>query len=227
MFSSKSDTEILYQALDLYTKECVEALPDDTEAEAYTFSKNFEIKMQKLINFRKKPYYKYLNTVAKRVASVVLITLVCLFVAVFSVKALREPFIDFIVETYEKFTSLLTEKELPDENFEFTIKKPQYIPEGYVAQNITKDGKMYMCTYNNSEKGYFVYLQNLAGNWKSVIDTENIIYEDITINSVGGIFYKNKDMNCIAFDDGIYTYNISGYISKEELIKIAESIKIN
>ena len=62
-----------------------------------------------LIKLQKKSYYQDINTVGNRVASIVVVFILCLFITVFSVKALREPFINFVVETYEKDVDIIPE----------------------------------------------------------------------------------------------------------------------
>ena len=50
-------------------------------------------------------------------------------------------------------------------------------------------------------------------------------YEKIFINSYEGMFYNKNSVNTLVFADDTYMYTIYGQISKDELIKIAESIK--
>lgn len=225
MFFSETDINVLREALEIYSQECADSLPNEDELEKHIFSEIFEKKMMKLIKLQKKSYYQYINTVGKRVASIVVVFILCLFITVFSVKALREPFINFVVETYEKFTSIFVEKDTPDENIEFKVMTPQYIPEGYVAEELINDKTMYIRRYSHSDDIYFIYTQNFYDELQAIIDTENIAYEKVQINSLEGICYENKGMNCLVFNDGIYTFNLSGYVSKDEIIKIAESIK--
>ena len=225
MFFSETDINVLREALEIYSQECADSLPNEDELEKHIFSEDFEKKMMNLIKLQKKSYYQYINTVGKRVASIVVVFILCLFITVFSVKALREPFINFVVETYEKFTSIFVEKDTLDENIEFKVMTPQYIPEGYVAGEPLNDENSYMCIYSNSDGTDLIYTQNLNGGWQGTIDTENSDYEKIKINSFEGIYYINKGMDCLVFNDGIYTFHFSGYISKDEIIKIAESVK--
>ncbi len=59
-----------------------------------------------------------------------------------------------------------------------------------------------------------------------IIDTEETELETIAINGCEGFFYSNKGINNILWNDGYYGFIISSSIHKEEIIKIAESIKI-
>lgn len=222
MFSKKYNLDALREALDTYTKEEAEKLVVPPEFE-HTFSPEFEASMKQLIGKQNKPYYKYINTVGKRVAGIAVIMLTCLIVALFSVKSLREPFIDFVVKTYEKFTSLFVDKE--DDTTEFKVMLPQYIPEGYEIINQNDYGNSYVCEYICNNKT-LIYTQESNSFSKITVDTEKIIYNRAYINSLEGVYYENKKINCIVFSDGTYSFSISGCLSKEELIKIAESIEI-
>ncbi len=224
MFSKKSNLDALYEALDAYTRETAESLVVPPEFE-HTFSSEFETSMQQLISKNNKPCYKYINTVGKRVAGIAVIMLTCLVVALFSVKSLREPFIDFVVKTYEKFTSLFVDKE--DYTTEFKVMLPQYIPEGYELEEVPQtDEKAYMCRYVNNNGEIINYIQSINGYYQITVDTEKTTHEKIFVNSIDAVYYTNKNKNCLVLGNGTYTFSISGYISKEELIKIAESIDI-
>ncbi len=226
MFTQNKNLEILYEVLDMYVKEVAETLTVPPELENYQFSERFERRMQRLIRMQKKSYYRYINTVAKRAACYILIVLTCMFVTVFSVKSLREPFVNFVVETYEKFTSLFVEKDDPTDNIELKVMLPQYIPEGYEIDDVIIDENLYMHVYHGENDNYLFYTQDRDKNWLSIIDTENINVEKIYIRTFEGVYYINKNINYLIFNDGICTYSISGYISKEEMIKFAESIDI-
>ena len=71
MYKSKQNLDILYRAFDEYCKYYMTTLPGKEELEKITFSPEFEAKMEKLVNKQKKPYYYMINTVAKRVAWII------------------------------------------------------------------------------------------------------------------------------------------------------------
>lgn len=227
MFSSEKNLEILKSAIDIYIKEYVDNLPEE-DSEFDGFSGEFEKKMQNLIKQQKRFYYAYINSVGKRVACIILIICISMFATVFSVKALREPFINFIVETYNKFTSIFIEENVNNsDDINFEVITPQFIPEDFKSNAPSQTGTGYMCMYTNSEGDYFIYTQDLYHGWQSIVDTENVTYEKLYMNSLEAIYYENKGINSIVFNNEKYIYRISGSISKETIIQIAESIKLN
>ncbi len=227
MFLSKEFDEKLIAAFELYNKRLCESLPSNEELEHITFSDTFEKKMKKLIMAQKKSYYYLINTVGKRVAIIVLAIIISFTATTFGVKGIREAVIEFITETFERFTRITVQNEEPDIPQEILIKNaPQYIPEGYTLESEMDLGGIYQINYNNKENNPIVFGQEIY--YKNIfrINTENVDYEKILINSFEGVFYNKKGINTVIFADETYLYKIYGQVSKEEIIKIAESIKI-
>ena len=108
MFISTEYDNKLKLAFELYNQRMIENLPTDEELSKITFSETFETKMKKLLSLQKKSYYKLINTVGKRAVIIILTLIISLTVATFSVKALREAVIEFITETFEKYTKVST-----------------------------------------------------------------------------------------------------------------------
>lgn len=226
MFLSKEIDEKLIKAFEIYNKKLCESLPDDEELKDITFSEAFEKKMQKLIRVQKKSYFYLINTVGKRVAIIILAIMISLTATTFSVKAIRETVIEFITETFEKFTKISVEnEELNPPQVEFVKTAPQYIPGGYTVESEIDIGGLYQINYNNNENNPIVYGQELYYGSINHINTEDVEYEKIFINSYEGVFYNKNSVNTLVFADDTYMYTIYGQISKDELIKIAESIK--
>lgn len=225
MFLSKEIDEKLIKAFEIYNKKLCESLPTDEELKDITFSESFEKKMQKLIKAQKKSYFYLINTVGKRVAIILLTLFTSLTATTFSVKAIRESVIEFITETFEKFTKISVEDEEPDTQAELIKTAPKYIPEGYTLESELEIGVIYRIIYSNSDKNTIDYTQKINFGTNYNIDTEDIEYEEININSFDGIKYVKNAINTVVFADETYLYTVYGQVSFDELIKIAESIK--
>ena len=228
---TKKETEFLKQVLDMYVEEFYETLPSKEEQSKETFSPEFEAKMQKLINKQKKFYYYWINTATKRVAAVVLALLVSLATVTFSVKAIREPFIQFIVETFEKFSSIIFNNDEDDNQpalatVEFRKAVPEYIPEGYTIKSETESDAIYHIIYTNGVSN-IVYSQTINYHTVAQADTENTTYKEIIINGLEGVIYTKNESNNVIFNTENYVFTITGPVEIAELIKIAESVKIN
>ena len=226
MFLSKEIDEKLIMAFDLYNKRLCESLPTDEELEHITFSDAFEKKMQKLIRAQKKSYYYLINTVGKRAAIIVLAIVISLTATTFGVKAIRESVIKFITETFEKFTAVSVEDEEPVVQNDIVKAVPQYIPEGYTLESEIDSGIFYRIVYSNIDNSYIDYAQKINFGTIYNVDTEDIEYEKLNIKNFEGIKYVKRGINTVIFADETYVYTVQGKISFEEVIKMAESIKI-
>ena len=230
MFSQK-EKSVIYEAFDMYYLDYCKTLPSNEELSYITFTKEFEEKMEKLIERERKFYFYWINTASKRVAIVILAIIISLTSITFSVKAIREPVIRFVVETFQKFSNVIFTNDksedniLLDDNFTLEIVKPNYIPDGYILESEYNDIMGYQAMYVNNDSS-IMYMQLV--NDESVVqaNTENVTYENIIINGLDAISYYNKGVNTIILSTNKYVYTVEGSISKDILIKIAESINI-
>ena len=225
MFLSKEIDKKLVMAFELYNKKICDSLPTDEELKDITFSENFENKMQKLIRAQKKSYFYLINTVGKRVAVIILAIMISLTATTFGVKAIRESVIKFITETFEKFTAVSVEDEDPNSQAELVKTAPLYIPERYALESEMDAGVIYKINYSNQDNNSIDYIQKINFGTIYNVDTEDIEYDRINIKSFEGIKYNKNGINKVVFADATYMYDISGQVSFDELIKIAESIK--
>ena len=228
MTYGKEDEKLLKEALLVYRNKEIKNLPDSKALEDITFSQKFEEKMQELIAKEKKPYYVIINTALKRVACVIVALFVSLSVML-SVDAIREPFLKYIVETFEKYSAVYFKDNSQITPETFVSYAPEYIPEGY--KEVKRDGSaefMYnFITYFDENGNNIEFQQDLAIH-SIKINTEDVKIEKIYINDIEAIYCENLGIRFILFADNNYSYLISckeDMVSKNELIKISESIK--
>lgn len=226
---SKKELKVLKEAFEQYSKEYCETLPTNEQLQYITFSDQFETKMQKLVSKEKKFYYYWVNTVGKRVAAIVLAALIGLTTMTFSVKALRESFIEFMVQTFEKFSLITFNTENEDDTPVVFKKIPLgYIPEGYVKDIEEEDASGYLVSYLGKDiSDSIIYSQDIAKGSTQVANTENTTYEKIIINGCEAMYFENKGAKVVIFTYGEYVFTISATVDEETIIKIAESIKFN
>ncbi len=195
-----------------------------------------EEKIQKLINLEKKSYFVLINTLSKRVACVIIATLLAITTTALSVEAIREPLFNFIIETFEKYSAVyFNEPKTPYEDIFLTeYCEPSYIPEGYEKVYEDISPVSYYCDFvkTDEENNYYIqFYQGIINDSPLNINTESVNIEKIYVGEHEAIFYKDKQDYNLVFSDGKYEYTIYvnfNNISKEELTKIAESIeKIN
>ena len=94
--------ELLKQGLIKLKEIEFSGVPKEEEIE-YNFSDKYLKNKERLLNKLNHSYWKYVNTVAKKVA-VIIISFIIAFSSLMTVDALRESLIDFIVTIYKSFT---------------------------------------------------------------------------------------------------------------------------
>lgn len=216
----------LLEALDLYTREQDERLPDEKELKSITFSEEFLKRMRRMIARHRWGYYALFGTVGRRVASILVALLIAATTATVSVEALREPVLRFFAEVFERFTVIFVENDTPAESVgEMELYAPTYIPDGYTVVRKIQANRIYRVVYAHDSMSEINYVQRWSSDINRTIDTEGTKCSKIMVGEYSGFIYTNKGIVAITFGDGTYSYTLTGNISKEELIKIAKSIK--
>lgn len=225
LFSRKGD-EKLKKAFELYNEEYCKGLPSKEQLEEISFSDAFETKMQKLLRKQKKAYYYMINTVGKRAAIIILSVLIALSSVTFGVKAIRETVIEFITETYEKFTRITVQSEDTPDEINIEPIKPQYVPEGFEITSENAYDLVYRVKYENAQKQSISYIQQFNFDTDFHANTEGVEYETVYINSLEAMTYEQDGEKYLIFAASDYFFTFSGYASFDELIKMAESVEI-
>lgn len=195
--------------------------------EAHVFSAKFEKKMEKLIKRRKKPYYRIINTVGKRVACAVFAFLTALSVTVLSVKALREAVADFFISIYEKFSTvqpIINEEDTTPLTIE-EIYGITYGIEGYeIILEEKTDSRLFRTYVKDNIVIYFS--QYIKDAYAPDINTENAEIVTIDINGYSTMYFlDNNDFHNLVWDNGDYIINIDSNCSKDALIDMAKSVQ--
>ena len=218
------EKELLKSALHLYIQETAGQY-DFVQNLDIKFSSEFEQKMERLIKRRRKPFYYLFNTAAKRVACIIAALIIAAVGTVLSVDALREGVKNFFVESYEKFSKIIFQQDndVPD-----TIEvyyQPSFIPEGYELSEIKKETWIYSIEYKNKHSKSIAFEQWPVLGGEATLNTEKGETEEI---GNGLYVYQSRfEQRMYFWSDGKYQFSIHVHesISKEELLKIAESLK--
>lgn len=207
-----------------YIEEEVQKFEDIPELEP---SKEFDDKMQAMF---KKAYQKEVRKermqLGKKIAAVFVIVLGIAMVTAMNVKAFREPVLNFIFNR----SSNLNDKTKVDVKDDYKTKEKftfGYIPDGYTFEKEQSSNKGDQITYNykNSQDKYiYIYLQpnqdyntyqNMDKSSYTKMEKQNKIY----------YFIKGKSNKFLWYNQNII-FNISSSLNENEMLKIAENIKI-
>ena len=195
----------------------------------HKFSNSFENKMQALFSRQheasKRAKYKKSAVQAAVAISVVVILST---VSILSVEAWRTSVLRFISEVGERSTTFRLEGEKVDysqlliEPAELYL--PTYMPAGYTFEHIEKAGDFYVATYEN-DAGDTIILQNLTDGTTVGIDSEDAEHEQLLLNDEEAHYYYKDGYSTLLFGYDENAFLISGLVSREEIVRIAESME--
>lgn len=115
----------------------------------------------------------------------------------------------------------------------FDIKFPSYLPEGYKfteaeffkdENGVVENSKFAGLYFTNEETGKFIYMQQRVAEEDTGYVTGSDKVEELKINGQDAVLYGNSNLDW-EYNGVIYMLVGRGEIAKDELIKIAESIK--
>ena len=215
--------ELLKQGLELYYEN---ALKDAHENEALYFDAAHEEKMQRLFAQQKKSYYKLINTAGKRAAMIAVTFLALLSGVVFGVDGIRVPMFRFAIESYEKFSLIVFsppgKKDVPE-----TIEQlflPTYIADGFAIESEELLYDSNLITYTKGNMAYVFEQHTLTDN-KTMLDTEDAETGTVSLESGNAFYFSKYSEHNLIWENGTYSFFVGGTISKDEAIKIANSVK--
>lgn len=208
--------------LEAYTEKCDEA----ASAPAPVFSEKFEKKMQNLIKWQKRPVWNFINTAGKRAAVILVVLGVCI-AASMSIKAVREPVVQLVIEAYEKFSSIFIQGDNSVGTAPAIIETKYtlgIIPEGYTLTEMDISYTKALYKWINKQEDYIIFSQGIL-NAQLVIDTEDSQYTKISVGCYEGIYYEKNSLSSIIWHNEDYSFRLicPTSISIDEMIAIAES----
>jgi len=215
-----ADRQLLYQ----YSNEEI--------ALGWVPSVRFENKMRKLIQNQKRSYWKFINTATKRVAVIILAVLVISGSAM-SVKAIREPVVNTIIEIYEKFTKLFfSDNDTPENTINIDVLyNISHLPESFSEKENLTFEKMRVVSWEN-DFGEIIELQQSILGSEYKLDTEENALTEINFGNVKGHSYVSKGYENWIWHNEVYVFHLSfpqklhsffvDVSQKENILKIIE-----
>lgn len=136
------------------------------------------------------------------------------------------------IEDNEKNTMEIGAEPDSEEDFEFVCKKPQWVPEGYTLENEVHEeewGIYEQCYTNDKEQGMLYRQMNNDAVNNLEISSDGSEQQEVMIENLKGYFIPDDTLDegrgNFVWEDGKYLYLIAGDLTKEELIRMAETIK--
>lgn len=199
---------------DACTLSCDDWLNKFSDSSDCEFSKSFDKQMNRLIDKMRKD--KYHKLTRKSVQTLIIAAIILSFATTaFAIPSSRK----YIIKQFKDHFSYSV-VEIDD------VESVESIIVGYIPDGFKK-------TYEDESKLGIIYEYKNNENWFSIskdkLDTEinfdNQTIEEIIINGIKYCVYCTESINGIVWNNGLYTYSISGNINKNELIKIAVKVE--
>jgi hypothetical protein len=232
-------TDYIFDKLDALIALSAGALLDDynkyfesMDTSKVSIGKKLDKKILHIIWKEKhEPIFKTIITISKHVAIVFLIVASVMFTMAMSVDAVRKEFFRVITEWFDDYIAINFESKDTVIPVLITQKKePAYLGGDYDKVIEVDFPTMYNVIYKTGENRVLTYSQNTFTGSKTLIDSDNCTLNNNIINGYDAVLAEYSDDNriTILFNDGSYEYLLTsydGYITSEQLIKIAESIE--
>ncbi|HCC35422.1 MAG TPA: hypothetical protein DEQ02_07235 [Ruminococcaceae bacterium] len=195
-------------------------------------SKDFDKKMRRLLRKETNVLYVKFGRYAKRAAIVLLAGLITATITVFSVEALRDKFFDwwfsvFPSHTRVEFTNVeqIYGADTYDKLKQYNL--PTYIPQGFILIKTVEAKNNHRLVFQNEFDGWIILdIQILHEGSHVNLNTENAESELISINGSEGLYtYKDGD-SITAWSNANAFFMLSCNLTKDEVLKIANSTKI-
>lgn len=136
------------------------------------------------------------------------------------------------IEGNEKNTMEIGAEPDSEEDFEFVCKKPQWVPEGYTLEReeYKEDFQLYQNNYVNNDGKYALYQQMRNDRVDNIgISSNGGEQQEVMIENFKGYFIPDdvldEEKGNLVWEDGTYLSMMVGDLTKEELIRMAETIK--
>lgn len=200
-------------------------IPTDEDSIDFTFSEKFMKRMDKLIKSQRKPYWNFISTVSRR-AAVIIVAIITLVTAAFSVKAIREPIIKFIKQVYESFTHYSFDGDTVEIiTKEYTITQ---MLDGYEQFDKLTSENTIATTYKNKLGDTIIFTQMTTEySIGYFVDNESGEQYTETVDDIEIEFKEWYDTKTAIWANDGYVFSIDciGNISFEDIKQIIRTIK--
>ncbi len=163
----------------------------------------------------------------------VAVIIVAILTSAISVYANREAVANFIIEVFERFTSIrfpqTTEPSgsIPETepSGEITDHLPALIPAGYAVSEKITTNSLVQIVYVNESGTELIFMKAPKSGAQFGLDTEGGVVEQLTVNGCPGYYYTKNSLGSLIWSDNYYAYSIIGKITKKAMINLANSTK--
>ncbi len=172
----------------------------------------------------RKRYQRGLEILKKRLLLLILILISCILLLGMIHRPIREAIGEWpaCYRTDNTTDYLSSTSDCPSEILE--KHEPTCLVDRY-ERTVTVDSSVwYAVSYTQGESNLY-YMQYTTDTFRYTDVSKDYAITNLTINGSDGLFMEGEDYSAAIWTDGEYTYLLEGDFEKDEIIKIAESVK--
>lgn len=183
--------DLLIRGLTKFKEWEFSTIPDENEIE-HIFSDKYLKAKEKLLNKLGRSYWKYVNTIAKKVA-IIILTIIIAFSSLMTVDSIRERVVNFVVNIYNTFAQI----EADDSTSAVSIKTfytIPYVPKTF-AQNYYNCSELLSSIYwvNDQYESIALTQVSLSRFYKFNSEYGNV--SEVIINNTPCFVCENKKLS--------------------------------
>ena len=220
---------ILTEALKNRSKIYLSNIPSEDElSKELEFSDGFKDKMNKLMeSYKRMAARKKVFIYTKKFVACILIVAGLGFGVLMLSQPVRAAIQNVIIQWFDKYTQFDFKSDSTEVEFkEYTLG---YLPEGFVETDYFSADGYTSVEYRDLKGNDIIFDYAISENITIALDNEHSTYSVISLNgSEAHLFESNEEgsRSHLLWEDNGYTFTIASNLSVEEIIKIAENIKI-
>lgn len=214
----KTLDDLLYFAAQEASKELVDEMPAPKSVE---FSDEHKKKMEKLFKKQKRtPIKSYL----RRILAIAAVLIVVSSISIASVQAWRIRFLNFIMHISESNTELrYKENDTEGNSYSAEDVNLEYVPSGFkLSESRNNNGKIHL-RFENEDLTFSLYIRQIDSTLN--VDTEDATAKEIKLNGKDAFLTEKGDIISLLWNNEMNSFTLSGNLSEDEIVKIAENIK--
>ena len=222
--------ELIKYAAEQEVDRLADQFTDEAKAADIKYSPGFDLRMRRLFKQTKKQERRtrVLHALPRvGVAAAVLLLLSIPFIM--SVDAFRLPLLNYFNEISHHSTVIRVDETAVDygaiKDKIHNLYLPSYITPNYSFDSFTNDKQYCIITFSNDD-GEVIILRSLIKGNSIGADSEESNVVELIINNEPAQYFSKDGFNMLVFKYNDAIFMISATVDKDEIIKIAESMKL-
>ena len=157
------------------------------------------------------------------IVAAILMSLICM-----SVTAIREPIFNFLVDIYDRFTSVAINDSGDSVNEANETLEFNYIPEGYEFKSKSCGSNYVRYTWSDGIDKIIFMQKYTSNNTEYRFNTENDYMQPLSIDGINALYYQQNGKQTVTWTDNrnVFTLVCPTSIQLEDMIDIIKNMTV-